>query len=850
MNSPFLKKALPHILAVIVFAVVAVIYCKPALQGLEIAQPDAIQYKGMPQQSLNYKAEHGHFPLWVESAFSGMPGYTVAMEYPGKVSLGWLEKPLGLWLPAPISYFVIACICFYILTQVLRINSWIGVLSSLAYAYSSYDPIITVVGHVTKMQAIGFAPGVIAGLLLLYQSRRLQSRLWGAFLLTCFFYFQIGTAHVQVVYYTLISAGFLTLYYLLSSWREKKVKDVVIGMVIAGISMGIGYGMYAVGNLPMAEYAKETMRGGKTELTGSANTGKYISDKGGLSKEYAFDWSYGVGETMTLLVPDARGGGDLSKSFTGNSKFVDKLTEVGVPEDNALQMVNGYAYWGDQRSTAGPVYLGAVCWFLFIIGLIYVKGWPKWWLVSVTITGIVLAWGKNFATVNYFLFDYLPLYKNFRAPTIALVMPQFSVPLLGALGLNNLLASKESREENWKKFKKALIITGGLLVVAIGAYFSSSYKSPHDSSIQQQFVQMASRGQQNNQEAMAQANSLASSLMGNLRADRQSLFGSDLLRTILLIVLSAALIWLYIKGKYKQQLILLAGMLVLSSFDLLAVGRRYLTYDNFVDPSEIDSRFAPTPADQQISADPDKNFRVYDATSSDPFSDSRVSYYHNSIGGYSPAKLGLYQDIIEHQLGKGNMHVFNMLNTKYFIEENPTTRQPQAMLNPNAYGPCWLVRSIDYVKDGNDEMKALDSINTRDTVIIQEKYKPLVKFQPVEDSTAKIQLVSNLWDTVNYTFSAKTNQFAVFSEIYYDKGWSAYIDGNKADIIRVDYILRGLSIPAGDHHIQFRFEPATFYKAVAISTWCTVLAYIMLVIAAVPFIITTYKKWSKGKVTA
>jgi len=838
MNSSFLKKALPHAIAVILFLIVAAVYCKPALQGQVVSQQDAIQYKGSPQQSLEYKAQHGHFPLWVESMFSGMPGYTVAMDYPGHISLGPLMYVLTWGLPAPISYFFVACVCFYILTQVLRIKPWLGVLASIAYAYSTYDPIITVVGHVTKMQAIGFAPGVIAGVIMLYQSRELWSRLWGAFLLTCFFYFQIGTAHVQIVYYTMISVGFLTLYYFISSWREKKIKDVIIGMVIAGISMGIGFGAYAIGNLPTAEYAKETMRGGKTELKGSANTGQYISDKGGLSKEYAFSWSYGIGETITLLIPHSRGGGDHDRSITGDSKLVEKMTEVGFPEDYALQRASSYVYWGAQRSTAGPVYLGAVCWFLFIIGLIYVKGWPKWWLVSVTITGIVLAWGKNFATVNDFLFDYLPLYKSFRAPTIALVMPQFAVPLLGALGLNNLLISQESKEEIWKKFKKVLIITGGLLVVAIGAYFTASYKGGNDQMIQQSFVQMISRSQQNNPQAAEQANGVASSIMGALRADRQSMFSGDLLRTIILIALSAALVWLYLKGKYKQQLILLAGLLVLSSFDLLAVGTRYLAYESFVDPSEIDSEMAPTPADQQISADPDKNFRVYDATSGDPYSDSRVSYYHNSIGGYSPAKLGLYQDIIEHQLGKGNMRVFNMLNTKYFIEQNPTNRQPQAMINPNAYGPCWLVKSIHYVEDGNEEMKALDSINTRDTVIIQKKYQPLVKFQPAEDSNAKIQLLNNAWDTVNYKFSAKTNQFAVFSEVYYDKGWNAYIDGNKADIIRVDYILRGLSVPAGDHNIQFRFEPAIYYKSAAITMWSSIVAYLLLIAA----IVVTFRK--------
>jgi len=320
--------------------------------------------------------------------------------------------------------------------------------------------------------------------------------------------------------------------------------------------------------------------------------------------------------------------------------------------------------------------------------------------------------------------------------------------------------------------------------------------------------------------------------MGALRADRQSLYGSDLLRTIILIALAVGLVWLYLKGKYKQQLILLGGMLVLSSFDLLAVGKRYLTDDVYVDKTEFDSNIAPpSAADERIKADPEKGFRVYDEASGDPYNSSRASYHHNSIGGYSPAKMGLYQDIIEHQLSRGNMGVFDMLNTKYFIQPNPANGQPEARINPGANGPCWLVKNIHYVKDGNEEMKALDSLNLKDTAVIQQVFKPQVKSEPVADSTAKISLVDNHNDTVDYKFSARTNQFAVFSEIYYDKGWDAYIDGQKADYVRVDYILRGMSIPAGDHTIQFRFEPHSYWLGNTLSNWFSLLGYLLLLVA-------------------
>lgn len=842
MNSPFLKKALPHIIAIVVFLVVAIVYCKPAFDGKVVNQHDIASYKGMAQQSFEYKEKYGHFPLWTESMFSGMPAYVIAMDPKTKISIWYVGKILTLGLPDPISFFFLACICFYILTVVLRINPWIGVLSALAYAYSTYDPVIIGVGHVTKMQAIGYAPAVIAGLLLIYQRKYLL----GAAVMATFFSLQASTQHLQVVYYTLISAGFLTVFYLVYSWRQKQLKGTLIGIAVAAVAGAIGFGAFAMGSLPVQEYTKETMRGGRTELTGSSNSGLYIS-KGGLSKEYAFQWSYGIPETWTLLVPGSAGGGYLGREITGNSKFAEKMTEVGVPEDNALAMANSRAYWGPQSITAGPVYLGAVCCFLFILGLVYVKGWPKWWLVSVAVTGIVLAWGKNLPSINNFLFDYLPFYNKFRAPTISLIMPQFAFPLLGALGLDQLLKSAASKEEIWKRFRLSVFITAGVLALVSFYYFSASYKGADDEAIQKNYtaglLQQLSKGQQPTPEMQQQATAFGNSLVKGIHEDRQAEFGGDLVRTILLIAGSVVLLGLYLKGRIKQPAILLGGLLLLSSYDLLAVGRRYLNEDSFVDPADFEASLAPTAADTRIKSDPEKNFRVFDETGGDPFQDARASYHHNSIGGYSPAKMGLYQDIIEHQLSKGNMMVFDMLNTKYFIQRDPSTGQPEPRINRGAFGPCWLVKSIHYVKDGNEEMKALDSINVRDTVIIQEKFKPLVASEPVPDSTASIQLVQNLNDKIDYKFSAKTNQFAVFSEIYYDKGWNVFVDGKKADYIRVNYILRGMSVPAGEHTIEFRFEPKSYDTGNTIALLSSVL--IMLLIVA-----TVYVEWKKRGIKA
>ncbi|MDP4151292.1 MAG: YfhO family protein [Bacteroidota bacterium] len=833
MKSPFLRAALPHLVAVAVFLVTSVLYCKPVLEGKVVRQADVMGYKGMAQQSVEYKEKNGHFPLWTQSTFSGMPTYNIDISPKNAITLNYLGTALTLGLPKPICFFFLACISFYILTLVLRIDPWIGVLAAIGYAWASYDPVIIIVGHETKMLALGYMPGVFAGLLLIFQRKYLG----GAALFLFFIAMVVGTQHLQVLYYTFLGLGLLTLAFLVHSYYKKQLRHAFQSVAIAIVAGGIGLCTYALILLPLQEYAKETMRGGRTELTAAG--GKEAS-RTGLSKDYAFQWSYGIGETFTLLVPNIYGGGSDGQQVGNESAFAQKMSEeFGQPEDAALQSENGITYWGGQEmGTSGTVYLGAVICLLFLFGAVYVRGWQKWWLVSVAALGIVLAWGKHFSAFNYFLFDHLPYYNKFRAPTIALIMPQFAFPLLGALGLQQLIYGQATPEEKWKKLKTAGLVMGAILALLAVYYLMADYKGSIDERLKDNLVngkmQQLAQGKQPTAEMQQQAMVTGNAVIKALQQDRQSLFGSDLLRSILLIAIAFGLIWLYIRNKVNK-LILLGGLLVLSTFDVMAVGRRYLNEDHFVDPSEIEGSFTATPADLQINRDPEKGFRVFDETGS-PFQQSqesaRTSYFHNSVGGYHPAKLGLYQDLIDSQLLKMNVRVYNMLNTKYFIEEDPATRQPVAKVNPGAYGPCWLVKGIHYVKDGIEEMKALDSVNTRDTAIIQEAFRGTVKFPPVPDSSASIRLLANHNDTVDYQFSAKTNQFAVLSEIYYPHGWKAFIDGKAADYCRVDYILRGLSVPAGDHQIEFRFEPKSYNTGSNISTIAAILGWLLLLAAA------------------
>jgi hypothetical protein len=825
MNSSLLKKALPHVIALVVFLVVSVAYNKTALEGKVLRQGDVQGYTGMARQSNEFREKYGHYPLWTESMFSGMPAYNIAMEGTSNITIGWLNHLFYVG-PKPIYFFFIACVCFYILTQVFGLSLLISLLGSIAFAFATFNPILVAVGHDTELIAIGYMPAVIAGVLLLLRGKYLG----GTAVLTVFFGLQISTQHLQVVYYTGLITAIIAIVYLVTNLKEKKLKHFLIAYTLIAVSLLIGFLNYAFTLLPTREYATETMRGGHSQLTAVNAKNK---TEGGLNKDYAFQWSYGISETLTLFVPGMQGGGYTGKEITGSSKFADKLSEVGIPEDNGIEMANNNSYWGDQPNTGGPVYLGAVICFLFILGMVYVKSWHKWWIFWICVTGIVLAWGRHFAAVNYFLFDHLPLYSKFRAPSMALIMPQLGFALLAVLGLREFIATTENKEILLKKFRNTLYIAGGLVLLSILIFFMSDFKRDADSRIKESFVsnivQQQAQGKQPTPEMQQQANTIVNGWMSALHEDRKGIFQSDLLRSIVFVLLAAALCWFYLRGKMKPT-VLLSGLLVLSSFDLMAEGLKYLSEDSYTEPENIEASFTMSPADIQIKADPDKNFRVLDIAGGDPFQDAHTSYFHNSVGGYHPAKLALYNDIIERQLVKGNQSVYNMLNTKYIIRKGPDGKEI-AMPNSGAFGSCWLVSNIHFVNNADQEMAALDSINVRDTAIIQNIYKNKIPFMPVKDSTASIQLIENLNDKISYRFKSKTNQFAVFSEVYYDKGWNAFIDGKPAEYCKVDYVLRGMAVTAGDHTIEFRFEPNSYVTGNRLSIWASIITYLLLILA-------------------
>jgi hypothetical protein len=809
MNKSLWQKLQPHVIAIGVFFIISCIYCIPAFKGMVVAQQDAEGWQGMAQQSIAFKEKWGHYPLWTNSVFGGMPTYQILIGSTYNITLAWLHYLFTAFLPNPAGLFFLACTGFYILGITLDLKSKVAILGALAYGFASYNAVIVMVGHTTKFSSMGYAPAVLAGLILLTQRKYLLG-----FIVTLIFSTQLFYQnHIQIAYYTFLVAAIIAIAFLIKAIRNKELAHFgkVAGLaIVAGI---MGMLSYAVVLFPTYTYSKETMRGGRSELTHPGM--EKNKTKGGLDKSYAFDYSYGITEVLTIAVPRMYGGsgGEMPEGSETAKTFSDKL---GISEDQAEQYGRSMpAYWGPQPGTSGAVYFGAVICLLFIFGCIFYKGWHIQWIIAATVLGILLAWGRHFNAFNYFLFDHLPFYNKFRAPSMAMVIPQLTMPLLAALGLNQILETNWDRSVFLKKFKQASLIAGIFALVLVGLYFMLDYKSESDNSIRENLTsgltqQMSTTGKPTD-EMVQRANDFGRSVISALKKDRQSLFGKDLVRSLIFMAIAWGLLYLYGKDKIKGNVLSIV-LIPLVFIDLIGVDLRYLDAEKYVERETFTEYFTPTAADLQILKDT-SYYRVFNASDGDPYqlsgATSRTSYLHNNVAGYHPAKLALYNDLLD-QLRRGNMAVFNMLNTKYFILADPSTRQPYVRPNPDALGPAWFVSAIKYVNNANEEMKALDHFNPADTAIADVREKPKLIYPPQKDSSSKITLIENRNDYIKYTSSSKTNGIAVFSEVYYPYGWTATIDGKEVPIARVNYVLRSLPVPAGEHTIEFRFEPSSF----------------------------------------
>ena len=818
----------------------------PAFKGLVVSQHDLQGWKGMAQQSIEFREKYGHLPLWTNSVFSGMPAFQIAMASTYDITVAHLHQLFTLFLPSPVGLFFLACTGFYILTVVLGLKNWVGIFGSLGYAFASYNAILVAVGHTTKFSSMGYAPAVLAGLVLLTQRKYVLGFITTLVFTTLLVY----QNHLQIVYYTFLMAVLLGGTYAVHAIREKQIRHLGTTAGLALLAGVIGMASFAVIYMPTSEYAKETMRGGRSELTQTVDPRNSAANKseGGLDRDYAFDWSYGIGETLTVILPSYKGGSTGPTELGEDGKAVEALQEAQLPGDAVNYFYGNFltSYWGDQPSTSGPVYFGALICLFFIAGLFVVRSWHLGWIVAASLLGIILAWGKNLPAINYFFFDYLPLYNKFRAPSIAMVIPQLTFCVLASMALQAILYGDMDRTFLLRRLKYALISVGVIAAILVFNLIGGEFKGKVDSQIREgissTLTQAMSRGQQPTQEMVQQNNTVSSSVVNGMVKDRKDLYTGDLVRTLVFLVLGSGLIWLAVQKKTKSMYVAIA-LVVLNLIDLLPVASRYLNKEKYVEPEDFNSVFTPSAADLEIKRDTGY-YRVFN-TLGDPFQSSdptnRTVYLHNSVGGYHPAKLALYDDLITHQLRKGNMNVFNMLNTKYFIVSNPADQKEVAQLNLDALGPAWLVKAIRYVNNADEEMKALDSLHARDTVIIDKRERSKVPFEPQYDSAASIQLMQNLNDNITYNFNAGSNQFAVLSEVYYPHGWKAFIDGKETPIVRVNYVLRGLAIPSGNHKVELRFEPASYKTGNAITMIIGGLS-ILMVIGGLWW---EWRKWSR-----
>lgn len=789
------KKLIPHGIVLLAFLLVALLFCKPVLDGMVLNQHDIVGWKGMAQNAFEYKDKHGHFPLWNPALFSGMPNYQVAME--GDSIMPNFTQILSLGLPKPLNFLFLAALCFYILTAVVGVSPWIGLFGGLAYMLSTYNPIIIGAGHESKMWALAFLPLLFAGVLALF-----DKRYWLGTALTTFgIYQQIAVNHFQITYYGVLIGLAIFLAYLYQWIKNKDWKHTgrVLGIGLGAALLGVAGNALIL--MTTSEYSKYTMRGGKNiEIKGDTVTQAKTT---GLDYDYAFRYSLGKTETAVLALPDAFGSTS-SNIIDENSNVVKNLNSKNLPSGEVLNYLirntnNGMRYWGGiVEGTSGPPYVGAITCILALIGFVLIQSPIRWGLLGVSVFSILLSWGKYLPGLNEFLFEQFPLYNKFRAPSMALTMVEFAFPLTAVLALHQLLF-KYSAGEILGQFRKVLYVGGGSLLLLLGLGFLMDYGTAFDQQVMD-FAFDSSGSKEINQ-----------LIVSGLKADREEMFMGQVWRYAGFLVLVIGCLYLYAK-KWIQPIWAVAAITLVSTIDLFVVGKQYLGEEAYVDSSTYENQnFSPTAVDQQLKADADPHFRVFNMLS-DPYNESRTSYFHRSIGGYHPAKLRIYQDLIDRYLSDNiNSQILDMLNAKYMLRQSPFTGADTAVIRPTAQGAAWFVKQVQTTTDPVQALQTIGMMNLRDSAIVEiADPKKLNLSNTAFDSTARIGLARVDNDTLTYSTESTQPQFAVFSEIYYPKGWNAYIDGKPAEHFKTNYVLRGLLIPAGKHEIQFIFEPASF----------------------------------------
>ena len=781
-----------HLVSLLIFIIAALLYFHPVLKGEKLSQSDITQHIGMAKEVNDYRITTGLEPYWAESAFSGMPTYQIGTYFPHDY-LSYLDH-LIRFLPRPADYLFLYFLGFYVLLLAFKVDWKLAIMGSLAFGFSTYLMIIFGAGHNAKAHAIAYMPLVIAGVVYVFKKQYLL----GFTLTGLATALEIKANHPQMTYYLLFAIFILGIIELIEAIKKKQITQFTSQSLTIITAMLLAVGVNSTRLMVTKEYSDFSTRGNTALTVNSDGTPKEVTS--GLSKDYITQFSYGISETFNLLVPRYMGGGTV-ESLDKNSNTFKHVSSIASPKQAEGFTKQVFTYWGDQLIVEAPAYVGAVIIFLFFLGIFLVKGKFKYWLVASTVFSILMSWGKNFELLTNFFIDYVPLYNKFRAVSSFQVIAELCIPLLGILAIKEFIFSKLSKEEKLEAVKKAFYVTSGLII--IGLFYAISFSTF---------------------EGLRDANySQYEGLLDAVIADRKSLLYSDSFRSLVLISVSFGILWLFLKQQInKTKVIIVFTLLIL--FDLVQVNLRYVNDDDFRQARKIDKPFRASSADLQIQKDK-SHYRVANFTG-DPFQDGRTSYFHKSIGGYHAAKMGRYQDLIEFQLGKQNMQVYNMLNVKYFIIPDNEGKE-QMQKNPNNNGNAWFIKDIKYVKSANEEIKALDSLPTKTTVVInQESLTTPVNFSKELDSLATINLVKYSLNALTYDSNSTKDEFAVFSEIYYKNGWNAYIDGELKPHLNVNYVLRGLEIPAGKHSIEFRFEP----KVIQTGSTISLLSYVLLLL--------------------
>jgi len=786
-----LKQIGTHFLVILGFALVAVLYFNPVLKGKKIYQSDIVQYTGMAKQHIDFRNAYDAESYWTNSAFGGMPTYQLGAKYPHN----YIKKlDLALrFLPRPADYLFLYFLGFYILLLVLKIDYKIAILGALSFGFSTYLIIILGVGHNAKAHAIAYMPLVLSGIILTF-----QKRYYLGFIITALASgLELVTNHPQMTYYLGFLIIILGITYLVHAIKSKELPAFFKATAVLFIAAVFAFSMNATNLMATSEYAKESTRG-KSELTINPD-GSPKEQTTGLDKDYITQFSYGKLETFNLFIPRFMGGGN-REDIGKDSETYKAFRALGATPIQALQeSKQAPMYWGDQPIVEAPAYIGAVVIFLFVLALFLYQGRFKWWLIAGVLMSLLLSYGKNLSFLTDFFIDYVPLYNKFRAVSSIQVLLELCIPLLAALGLAQLFHKDRSSKTKLEALKKSLGIVAGLTVVFL--IFKNSlfdFVGSSDGQFKEYY---------------------GASFVEALRLDRSAIFTEDALRTLLLVLAVGGLIFIYLKQKITQNTtIVILGLLLI--LDLVGVDRRYVNNDNFVSALKVDRPYQASTIDKELLKDT-TNFRVLDRSDNS----TKSSYFHNSIEGYHAAKLRRFKAVQEFHIDKTNFEVLNMLNTKYIIYQN---KEGEVLYfeNENTYGNAWFVDAIESFETPDEEILALDKINTKTTAIANASDLKSKRF--VKDSMASIQLVDYKLNHLVYETKTTEDGFAVFSEVYYKNGWNATIDGVEVKHYNVNYILRGLEIPKGTHTVVFKFNPSVVTTGSNISLVSSILLVLLI----------------------